>query len=447
PGMVLLFSVAAYLIGYGAKGGDLLAVRAGIVSKMGAEAPAEAVQLFGLFSPTRQNYTLQINAESALSEITDMPGGPAAAPPVVLGGNPTQATGVKLDTWSLRSFLSESTLASEAPLRGELHIGNNTIEGSVTNSSGTTLQDVALVRGDAVQFIGSMAPSAAVPVHMSLSAGASFSSQSLQELLPLPSGVRPPVPGGYYSGPSNRQLDNISRSYYRRLSLLGFGLQYRLPVPSAEMDVLALSWGGPAASEFNIQGQAARIEDISLWGSKLAISAPPSGASREVLPAGSVLLIIYAPGNTPSRFVGRAETPHVSLPGPVPTLLPAGSTPPPATGPGAPGLAHQVLLSPYADATYFLPSGTSPQSLAIEYELHSSDGLPLDVQMYNVESGAWDLLGSLGNGTLPYKGVLPVQAPVRYVAPGGQVTLRLLAHAGNARVDLSTLDLVLNKSP
>src|SRR5438552_13258935 len=58
PAMVLIFSIVAYLIGYQAKGGDLVMIRASVTHSAPGLQEVDAREFTGIFSPLRNNFRL-----------------------------------------------------------------------------------------------------------------------------------------------------------------------------------------------------------------------------------------------------------------------------------------------------------------------------------------------------------------------------------------------------
>ena len=157
----MLFSVIAYLLAVGSKGGDLVTIRVNAINTAEGVPVATLEQHVGVFSPLRSTYRFTLDANSAVTEMNPYGYYQARTPsgaPVSGGAGTTTIDNVNIDTWGLRAFVAEHTAALEAPLQADLHLGNNTIVGKVKNRTNGPLQDVALVRGDAVQYIGYIAP-------------------------------------------------------------------------------------------------------------------------------------------------------------------------------------------------------------------------------------------------------------------------------------------------
>ena len=154
PALVIVFSVGAYLIGYGSRGGDLTTIRTKIAYASPDTQDVQAMQVWGLFSPVRNTYKLNIGADSVVSELNAFGGPGSGSTSQVLGGSTTSVNNVIINTGSLSGFAVQNDLRTEPPLEADLHLNGDQIVGTVHNRTGGSLQDVALIRGYQVQYIG-----------------------------------------------------------------------------------------------------------------------------------------------------------------------------------------------------------------------------------------------------------------------------------------------------
>jgi hypothetical protein len=416
PIMVAIFAALAYFIGLQSKGGELLTIRGNVVHTTPGLDTAETQQYLGIFSPIRRTYRLETGAESIASEIDpygySTGGGGNGKPPVVLASSSsTLIEEVNVNTWSLRSFRAESTVRAESLLESSLHLGDNTIEGTVRNRSETGLQDVALIRGRAVQYIGYLAAGNEAPVKLDLSQAA-FNNTSPVPLLPLPAGVEDPSQyGGYYG---SGQANSAQRDYNRRVQMLSTALQPLLTdEPASDFTVLAVAWGPPPPSEFHVLDRTTRTEDLNIWTSRHEVTGGPQDQGRvtnRALPA-----MQYMPTDNPAwRAFDQSD----------------------------------VRLSPFTTVQFRLPSGTQPSSLALEYKARAVPaGNEVNVFIFNTRTGAWDTLTEIADAQ-PQESRVPIRNPGDYVGPGGDITLRLAPATGSSASTLSfdTFTLSLNNT-
>lgn len=103
PAIVLVFTLLAYLIGYGMKGGRILLARAGVVEGWAGEGTAMAQSYAGLFSPRKTSYDLALDDPSAF--LSDASIAPNERNELKLVREETfRAEGAGVDMWSMRVF-------------------------------------------------------------------------------------------------------------------------------------------------------------------------------------------------------------------------------------------------------------------------------------------------------------------------------------------------------
>ncbi|HEX9988400.1 MAG TPA: hypothetical protein VGE45_07980 [Chloroflexia bacterium] len=415
PALVVVFSIGAYILAYQSKGGDLIAIRANLVQTVADVQRANVTQVLGLFSPNRDTYRLEVGEDSGITEINSYGygGDPGSVPIQVAGGNPTTVDNVKINTWTLRGFMAENTVAAESPLEADLRMGDNIIEGIVRNRTGQPLHDVALIRGAAYQHIGLMAPGQRAEVKLSVTSYPFPTGGSPVHLLPLPPGVVDPSSQGGYYGSSSANVNNPDqRAYNRRVEFLNMAL-YPLLSDSAptNLNVIALAWGPAAPSDFRLTSHTAGYSEVNIWMNQLPVLA----GQKPRMKAGTVPFAIYAPGTQPAWV----------------TKLPNNAT-------------MNFTINPYADILYRLPPGTRPDRLALQWSFTSGLQNSAVLMAYNVRSGEWDRIGTVNGGQGAAAGI---QSPADYVGPAGDVTIRLLSESGPQTWDFSSLDLILNETP
>ncbi len=457
PALVGLFSVAAYLLAYQSKGGDLVAIRANVANTYPGVEEASFVQHFGLFSPIRRTYRFSIPTDGLVTEMNSygyyQAGSDSASP--VIGGNPTTINNVNINTWSLKGFVAEHSEKAQSPVETKLVVGDKFISGTVKNRTNTPLQDVALMRGDAVRYIGYLAPGQQIDVRLDISSRR-FNNSTPTNLLPLSPGLYAPQSGLSYPYKGGQGNSPEQRTYNRKIELLSAALY---PVvadePPADMSVIVLAWGPPVPANFSVEGHNSNSEELNVW----ADVAPVGLADHQhpILTSGSVPYVIFAPGNNPALLPwnGDLTLPNSSTgPTPVPTTPASGQglltpTPLPISG-GFSSPSQGIRIAPYADVQYRLPAGTHPDSLTFNYSIAqiATDG-DIALLAYNVTTGKWDSIGTWAKsgvtGGAKSQGALPIPNPTQYTGTAGDVTLRLLPKGNDATLTDASLNISLNE--
>jgi hypothetical protein len=405
PVLVLAFSAGAYTLAYGVKGGDIVVPRATITRAEPGAPSAESVQFWGIFSPLRRAYSLSLDSGSMVSGFQRYNyGSPGDSPfKVVAGPDSTRIESVVVDTGNLTAFMSEGAVKGSPPLEVDLRPGDDRITGTVKNVSSSVLRDVVLLRGDEVQYVGAIGPGQSVAANLGISRRP-LSNGSPQRVLPPPSGVSAPPSGQTYV-PSQSPAE---REYGRRVGVLNMAIGPLVSNdPPASLDVLVLAWGAAPPLGLTVESQKVRNEQLDLWTMRVPVVARAGEGAK--LAGGSVPLWVYVPGGDPGWFAG----------------VPSAS----------------FTLAPYADVHFELPVGARPSDLSLTWQVNPAPDL--DVLAFNNRSGHWDVIDAGSGSASTGARTARIDNPLDYVAPDGQVVVRLLARNATLGVQISTLELAM----
>jgi hypothetical protein len=163
PAIVLVFSVGAYMIGYGFKGGRTLLVRVGVIEARSGQDAAPSLAYAGLFSPRKAGYEVQLasedrqaqaDAESALlSEPAAMRPGKAMR---VIEGDTRKLDDFAVDMWAMRVVKSEGIARLGRGFGAAVRMNGSRVQGTVTNNSPYALDDCVLVFRGRVTKVGAL---------------------------------------------------------------------------------------------------------------------------------------------------------------------------------------------------------------------------------------------------------------------------------------------------
>jgi hypothetical protein len=413
PALVLVFSVGAYLIGYGSKGGDSVVLRADLASTAPGAERANLTQFLGIFSPSRNTYGLAAGPEVLVSEMGTFSFESRPNNPVrVVAGAETRVEDININTWALRGFMSESATEAQSPLELDLTLQNSLIVGTASNRGNTPLDDVALLTGDSVQHVGTIEPGEERLVSLMVSRQAP-NELIAQRLLPPPSGYpSSPYGSGYYdpSYPS----DDASRPYRRMAEVLGLALNdlasYMSPT---EIEVLAFAWSQGGTGAFSLQGSG-REEAITLWASHAHVK----GSAESRLSMGEVPYSVYGPAD--SQYLTPSAAAQFS-----------------------------IRLQPYADITLRMPRNIDPQRLEMNYRLYIPPDKLVQILAYNHASGSWVPVADLDRtaGGTPTAIRVDIPNPATYIDNSGAMAIRLMvAEQAATSVGFAELDFSLNST-
>ncbi len=168
PILILGFAVGAYAYGAALRGTDIVVNELAIVRGALDTTVGSAQAYFGVFSPTRGTYQVEV------------PGGALLAPPLnpdaiggtsglldVLQGDPSAVRDLTIGFGSLRVVRAETT-ATVPRMRADLHLADDVLTGTLENVSDVTLEHVSVVLGASISTLGDVKPHSTVPVRIRL---------------------------------------------------------------------------------------------------------------------------------------------------------------------------------------------------------------------------------------------------------------------------------------
>ncbi|NJN97500.1 MAG: hypothetical protein HC875_27170 [Anaerolineales bacterium] len=164
PVITLTFSGLAFGLGFGLRGSDIIINQVSIVELGQSSQPKRAQTYVGIFSPRRQSYDIQVNAETLLR-----PFGQGAYDPWsgavntggtmrVSQGNPARMQGLTIDQWSMQSFMAETLPGEQPELLVQLTVERSSISGQVENRGSATWEDLVFIFNAQFQKLGNLAP-------------------------------------------------------------------------------------------------------------------------------------------------------------------------------------------------------------------------------------------------------------------------------------------------
>lgn len=165
PAIVLVFSVGAYVIGYGFKGGRTLSVSVAVVEARSGQDAAPAVGYTGLFSPSRRSYELRFapgagpsagQADSWLFSAVES--GERPEPVRIAHGETQVVERFGVDMWAMRIVQTSGLVPLGGGYRVEVHRSANGPRASLRNGTPCPLEDAYLVYGGRNVAVGALAP-------------------------------------------------------------------------------------------------------------------------------------------------------------------------------------------------------------------------------------------------------------------------------------------------
>jgi hypothetical protein len=212
PAITLLFAGLTYGLGYMQRGGDVVMNTIALIEPVeGAAELARTRSFVGIFSPERRSYSLTATSKGDTAPLLRPISiqGPWDTSANAAGGVYLQDVNPGADTfelaqWSMRA-LSADSIVPFGPIEARVRLEGSTLTAEVRNGSAITLDDVAVVQGDRVVRLGTVAP------------GATASGELKRRQAP-PGAFGPTTPVSYLV--YGEEIDTQSRSGGQPMSLV-----------------------------------------------------------------------------------------------------------------------------------------------------------------------------------------------------------------------------------
>jgi hypothetical protein len=180
PALIVGFAVAAYGFGSLLRGTDVIVSQVAVVRGAPDSTVGAAQVYFGIFSPSRGNYEVDIPGGALLSSpiASDFGGGGSAANIDVIQGNPARIRDLAVGFGSLRTVRADS--ATTVPrITADLSLVDGKLQGTVKNASTERLDAATLVLGSSIAALGNIEPGREATV--SLSVGQASTGEALSD--------------------------------------------------------------------------------------------------------------------------------------------------------------------------------------------------------------------------------------------------------------------------
>jgi hypothetical protein len=174
PVLVLTFTAASFGYGFLLRGTDVVVNEVAIVRGAPDATEATAEVYFGIFSPTRATYQVEVPQGALLaSPISGDPSGQGTGTLDIVQGTgpqlPSLVRNLSVGTSSIRVVRAQLPVAGPR-MRATLTLENDTLTGTFENASDEKLENVAVVLGSAVAVLGDIEPHSTVPVRVPIRA-------------------------------------------------------------------------------------------------------------------------------------------------------------------------------------------------------------------------------------------------------------------------------------
>jgi hypothetical protein len=247
PVLILGFAAGAYAYGAALRGTDIVVNELAIVRGAPGTTVGSAQAYFGVFSPTRGTYQVEVPGGALLAGplTPDALGSSTAGILDVVQGDPSAVRDLTIGFGSLRVVRAETT-ATVPLIRADLHLVDDTLSGTVENASDVTLEHASVVLGASMTVLGDVKPHATVPVKVRLGG---TNQNNLADVIV-----------GQFNGGQVAVTDELTRqaARYQMVQQLAYDPQFgwgnRLP---GERPVI-LAFGRAPVLDVRVQGQEPR---------------------------------------------------------------------------------------------------------------------------------------------------------------------------------------------
>ena len=231
PGLVVIFSLGAYLTGYQLRGGQASLHRLAVVQVWPGSEYARVDGVVGLFSPRRTQYDLEFGAGFLARPMPSDAYGNAGGSFNVEQTDATVIPAVRMEVGAVEPFVVQGQAPApqfDSQLSLEVSSSQVTLRGTVANHSSLTLLDAVLLAPGGVQRLGDLAPGASIAINLPLT-DSKANAAPVNDILPaqaVPGIILPPgyVPPNNYDSTIDDILGNTyyynDREQFRRYSLL-----------------------------------------------------------------------------------------------------------------------------------------------------------------------------------------------------------------------------------
>ncbi len=425
PVLVVVFAGAAYAYGSVLRGTDVLLNEVAIIRGAPDATEGAAQVYFGLFSPTRGSYQVEVPGGALLAAPIsgDMFGTGDAATLDVLQGDPARVRDLAVGYGSLRTVRAEAQ-ATVPRLRTAFALKDGTLIGTLENASDQKLELVSVVIGSSLVVLGDIAPGETKPVSLTLSSN--MFGQSIADRI---------VGQPFFDGAGMDTRSQLRSVRYSMLNQLvydpTFGFSWQLPsdgpvvLAFAERDILDIRVQGAKprrtgnvlyyiASEMSVGGHVTFGPDL-IRQTPISVDAAFFSKDPYTLSLGAgAITMAYRP----VAFQGTLQADSLLV-----SLNFGGGSAPPA-GAGIPVDPLPSIPVACTDATNSLPAGCTPRVL---------DGLP-ELELWDrTGDGGWVRLPHLSNGS-----TYAVSGAERFVDPtSGQVLVRFVNDSPDSQIGFS----------
>ncbi len=146
PAIVIIFTFAAYAVGYGIRGGSVVVNRLAVIETGADTALARGNGYLGIFSPKLTTYELRLGDTAAGARDLTIADERTRGPATVRYGASTTVSDIGMNMWTSRAFGVEFLVPLDGGVGGHIEWDGADLEATVENHTGFHLRDCRIVR-------------------------------------------------------------------------------------------------------------------------------------------------------------------------------------------------------------------------------------------------------------------------------------------------------------
>ncbi len=413
PALVLFFSAVAYVTGFQLRGSRAILHRLAVVQIPAGSEVAKVDALFGVWSPRRARYDIQIEPGYLACPMSRDLGGAltGGGQITVEQGQAVTLHGVRIDVGSIQPFLIDGVMADPPRITSTLVYGyadgGVRVVGDVINHSSVGLHDVSLILGRSTYALGNLPAGEVLHVDHS----GTFASAGGSALDPFPADGE----YGYYLHSDNSLANGLAGmsncNYYergdpgRRCNLAASVLNGN----TSGGGVYLTGWSDRAPFDTNVLNAASRQIDSTLYIVELEVSYPDDWQQPDRITPGQMIWHLLA--NPTATYFGS----------PYDFYLPDYGDP------------MEIRFEPRAGVS--LPEYNALIVHLEGYYDYGTTELVPRVEIWNFDEGRWEQLSLQWGDTY-------IQEAGPYIDPAGGVEFSILAAEG-ASTSITRFDITL----
>jgi hypothetical protein len=255
PALVVVFAVGSYGMGAALKGSDVVVNEIGVVRATQGSGRGIGQIYVGIYSPSRRSFTVSIPGGALLSNPISQYQNTGSEQPldVLFGTSASNLRNFEVGYGVVRGFRAEAP--ADAPqIESDLRLASGRLQGTLTNRSDTTLENIAVVFGGGVAVVDSLEAGKSSTIDINMTANNQY-GYALSERIFGSSFPRDAV---------------AARSVYTRRAVIDQLFSYGSP-PPADAPLL-LAWRTGSILDVELAGERPNRVGDSLYMIPLGVS-------------------------------------------------------------------------------------------------------------------------------------------------------------------------------